>query len=224
MMDIAAPEYRADLERQALEGLRRCGAPRAQRDGVGRREAGIHVGGQQRGALVEPPGPVIECELGMVDRAVLMQPDLDLAMAGAPSVLEGQVRPGTLARVARCRVDEPLGDVVRDEVAQLVERVFLAPACGQHDVEFGKVPKHGITSGEHGELVDFFDREGLVSRIVELLDDPVRRDLLGIQARRRAAECDDLKTVCLPQQLEWIKSLLPQRVEGGLHSCIQCRS
>lgn len=67
--------------------------------------------------------------------------------------------------------------------------------------------REAITDGEHGELVDFFDGQGLVNRISSLLDDPEKRVRLGAWARQRAIERYDLKRICLPQQLSWINSL-----------------
>lgn len=69
-----------------------------------------------------------------------------------------------------------------------------------------------ITHGEHGELVDFFDRHGLVDRLAALLDDPARRNRLGQHARERAIARYDLKRVCLPRQLAWLNDLAEGRV------------
>lgn len=69
-----------------------------------------------------------------------------------------------------------------------------------------------ITVGEQGELVDFFDRHGLVDRVSALLDDAATRARLGQQARARAVERYDLKRVCLPRQLAWLNDLADARV------------
>ncbi|WP_297748730.1 glycosyltransferase [Hydrogenophaga sp.] len=68
--------------------------------------------------------------------------------------------------------------------------------------------REAIASGEHGQLVDFFDVHGLVRQISDLLEDGARRQLLGTQARQRAQERYDLKTVCLPAQLAWLDNLV----------------
>jgi glycosyltransferase involved in cell wall biosynthesis len=57
-------------------------------------------------------------------------------------------------------------------------------------------------------LVPFFEPLTLAHTVADLLDNPEERALLGAQARARAVERYDLKTVCLPQQLEWVQSLL----------------
>ena len=68
-----------------------------------------------------------------------------------------------------------------------------------------------IEHGTHGLLVDFFDGAGLVDRVCELLDNPPLAQRLARAARERIVADYDLRTRCLPRQLEWV-----QRVaEGG---------
>jgi glycosyltransferase involved in cell wall biosynthesis len=67
--------------------------------------------------------------------------------------------------------------------------------------------REAISHGETGRLVDFFDGVGLVDEVVSLLDDPGERQRLGRNARQFAIEHYDLKTVCLPRQLEWVRQL-----------------
>jgi glycosyltransferase involved in cell wall biosynthesis len=64
-----------------------------------------------------------------------------------------------------------------------------------------------IKSGENGLLVDFFSGDALVQSISQLLDDADARKRLGMAARRTAVEKYDLKSVCLPKQLEWVEAL-----------------
>jgi len=64
-----------------------------------------------------------------------------------------------------------------------------------------------ITHDETGRLVDFFDKEALVAEICDLLDDPETRDRLGQAARAHMRQNYDLKSVCLPRQLDWINRL-----------------
>ena len=64
-----------------------------------------------------------------------------------------------------------------------------------------------IEDGVTGKLVPFFEPHTLAHTIADLLDNPEERALLGSQARARAVERYDLKTVCLPQQLEWVQTL-----------------
>lgn len=64
-----------------------------------------------------------------------------------------------------------------------------------------------IRDGENGRLVDFFDGEALVESVSALLDDEAQRQRLGQAARRFVQEHYDLKSICLPRQVEWVKSL-----------------
>lgn len=62
-----------------------------------------------------------------------------------------------------------------------------------------------ITDGETGRLVQFFDREALVERVCELLDDPAQRKRLGQNARDLCVSRYDLKRICLPAQQRFIE-------------------
>lgn len=64
-----------------------------------------------------------------------------------------------------------------------------------------------ISHGDTGRLVDFFDSTGLANEVCDLLDDPVSRQELGVNARAFAKANYDLKTVCLPRQLQWVEAL-----------------
>ena len=64
-----------------------------------------------------------------------------------------------------------------------------------------------ITDRESGLLVDFFNQSELVDSICSLLDDPGLRERLGHKAREHVASRYDLKTVCLPRQIEWVHGL-----------------
>jgi glycosyltransferase involved in cell wall biosynthesis len=64
-----------------------------------------------------------------------------------------------------------------------------------------------IEHGRHGLLFPFFDKQALVERCCELLDQPELRHELGLQARARALEKYDLKSICLPEQLRWVEQL-----------------
>jgi glycosyltransferase involved in cell wall biosynthesis len=67
--------------------------------------------------------------------------------------------------------------------------------------------REAIIEDETGRLVDFFDTAGLADAVCQLLDDPCARDRLGAQARHFAQCHYDLKTICLPKQLEWVETL-----------------
>jgi len=64
-----------------------------------------------------------------------------------------------------------------------------------------------IRHNETGLLVNFFDPQALAEAIVKLLDDPAERRRLGRNARAFAQATYDLKTVCLPRQLQWVEAL-----------------
>jgi len=67
--------------------------------------------------------------------------------------------------------------------------------------------REAITHDENGRLVDFFDGDALVDQAVEMLEDAALRERLGKAARAHARAHYDLKTVCLPRQLDWVEQL-----------------
>lgn len=64
-----------------------------------------------------------------------------------------------------------------------------------------------IKDDDTGRRVDFFDVAGVTNAVCDLLDDSIARRRLGNNARGFAIANYDLKTVCLPQQLEWVQKL-----------------
>lgn len=60
----------------------------------------------------------------------------------------------------------------------------------------------------NGVLTDFFKPEALAEAVAALAADPARRARLGAAARQLALDSYDLRTVCLPRQLQWIDRLL----------------
>jgi glycosyltransferase involved in cell wall biosynthesis len=64
-----------------------------------------------------------------------------------------------------------------------------------------------ITHEETGHLVDFFDAGSLAEEICTLLENPAQRQRLGTQARGFVQERYDLRTICLPGQITWIRQL-----------------
>lgn len=69
-------------------------------------------------------------------------------------------------------------------------------------------PLHeAIKHDDTGRLVNFFDTSALAEQVCALLEQPEERARLGDNARQFAQENYDLKTVCLPRQLAWVKSL-----------------
>lgn len=70
------------------------------------------------------------------------------------------------------------------------------------------LPLHeAIRHDETGRLVDFFDAPALAREVSRLLDAPQERQRLGENARQFARANYDLKTVCLPRQLDWFAAL-----------------
>lgn len=67
--------------------------------------------------------------------------------------------------------------------------------------------REAIRQDETGKLVNFFDPAGLAHTVCNLLDDPAARQRLGANARAFAMANYDLKTVCLPKQLQWVTEL-----------------
>ena len=67
--------------------------------------------------------------------------------------------------------------------------------------------REAIEHDVNGRLVDFFDKDALVREVCVLLDDPEARKRLGRAARKHIRETYDLKTVCLPKQLDWVAAL-----------------
>ena len=69
-------------------------------------------------------------------------------------------------------------------------------------------PLHeAIKHDQTGRLVNFFDVSKLTNEVCALLDDPKSRARLGKNAREFAQANYDLKTVCLPRQLQWVQDL-----------------
>ena len=84
-----------------------------------------------------------------------------------------------------------------------------ALACGCRVVASDTQPvREVITPGHNGLLFDFFDAAGLARTVSEVLQDPRAYDPLAATAVREARAKYDLETVCKPQQVQWLASLL----------------
>lgn len=69
-------------------------------------------------------------------------------------------------------------------------------------------PLHeAIVHNETGRLVDFFAVNALADQVCQLLDAPAERTRLGQRAREFACAHYDLKTICLPRQMAWVKGI-----------------
>ena len=83
-----------------------------------------------------------------------------------------------------------------------------AMSIGCAIVASGTAPvREAISQDQTGRLVDFFDAPALAREVCSLLDSPTDRARLGQQARESTRARYDLKTVCLPGQLQWALSL-----------------
>lgn len=83
-----------------------------------------------------------------------------------------------------------------------------AMACGAAVVASGTEPvREVITHDRTGRLADFLDTEGLVAEVCALLEDGEARRRLGEAARGLIRAQYDLRSVCLPRQLEWVHAL-----------------
>ena len=67
--------------------------------------------------------------------------------------------------------------------------------------------REAIRDGETGRLFPFFDVAKLADTVCELAENADERARLGANARAFARATYDLKTICLPAQLAWIKAL-----------------
>jgi glycosyltransferase involved in cell wall biosynthesis len=77
-----------------------------------------------------------------------------------------------------------------------------AMACGAVVVGSATPPvEEVITDGENGHLVEFFDRDGWLDRLEQVLADPEGQRQIARHARQTMVERYDLRSVCLPQQL-----------------------
>src|SRR3989338_2799252 len=71
--------------------------------------------------------------------------------------------------------------------------------------------REAIRHDDTGRLVGFFDVAGLANEVCALLGDPAARQRLGANARAFAQANYDLKTFCLPKQLQWVEELAAMR-------------
>lgn len=67
--------------------------------------------------------------------------------------------------------------------------------------------KEFIHDKETGVLVDFFDHRAVADAVCELLGDDPMKQRLGSAARKMMQDKYDLKSVCLPRQIQWSESL-----------------
>lgn len=68
--------------------------------------------------------------------------------------------------------------------------------------------REAVRDGETGRLFPFFDAAALAENVCALAGDAAERARLGANAREFARATYDLKTICLPAQLAWVKALM----------------
>ncbi len=66
-----------------------------------------------------------------------------------------------------------------------------------------------IRDGVNGRLVDFFDVTGWSAALTDALANPGAHEKMRIAARRTVLDRYDLKTICLPQMVEFVESFAP---------------
>ena len=65
-----------------------------------------------------------------------------------------------------------------------------------------------IAHDKTGRLVDFFQTEALINEVCTLLDDAEMRTRLGREARKLMQTQYELRSICLPRQLEWVSKIM----------------
>jgi len=66
-----------------------------------------------------------------------------------------------------------------------------------------------IRDGVNGRLVDFFDVKGWSAALIDVLANPGAHEKMRIAARRTVLDRYDLKTICLPQMVDFVESFAP---------------
>ncbi|MGH1445006.1 MAG: glycosyltransferase family 4 protein [Cognatishimia sp.] len=90
-----------------------------------------------------------------------------------------------------------------------------AMSCGASIIASNTAPvREVITHNKTGRLVDFFDKDALVDQINDVLNDADARHSMGQTARALIKTDYDLKTVCLPKQLDWVQRLYEAEAGG----------
>ena len=87
----------------------------------------------------------------------------------------------------------------------LLEAMSCACAVVASDTQ----PLHEvIIPNKTGQLFNFFDVQGLVDNVCELLDQPEKRAELGNNAREFVKDNYDLQSICLPKQIAWVQNIM----------------
>lgn len=67
-----------------------------------------------------------------------------------------------------------------------------------------------IRDGVNGKLVEFFDVKGWSAALIDALANPAAYEKMRIAARRTVLDRYDLKTICLPEMVDFVESFGPQ--------------
>tara|TARA_B100002052_G_C15301836_1_gene341413 strand:- start:179 stop:442 length:264 start_codon:yes stop_codon:yes gene_type:complete len=65
-----------------------------------------------------------------------------------------------------------------------------------------------IINNKNGLLVDFFDHEEMSQKIISILNNPKEYEKIRKEARKFIVKNYDLKSICLPKQIDLIEGLL----------------
>jgi glycosyltransferase involved in cell wall biosynthesis len=69
-----------------------------------------------------------------------------------------------------------------------------------------------IEHGKNGLLVDFFNYDEIANTIIDCLKNPKKYEALRIAARKGVIKKYDLKSVCLPRQIQLLESVLGKKL------------
>ena len=64
-----------------------------------------------------------------------------------------------------------------------------------------------LKDGKTGMMFNFFDHGAISDIVLQLCENETERSALGRNAREEILKNYDLKTQCLPRQLEWVQAL-----------------
>ena len=118
----------------------------------------------------------------------------------------GAVAAGAVAGGAGAPIEKALA--LRVRWANVVEKLDGNAAVGGALIASNTAPvTEVLRHDENARLFDFFDKDALVGELNAVLDDASLRERLGATARTDAVEGFDLRNVCLPKQLAWVKAL-----------------
>ncbi len=72
--------------------------------------------------------------------------------------------------------------------------------------------REAITHGETGLLVDFFDADALADQVIDVLANPGTYEHLGPAARAHVVGTYDFRTLCLPEHIRRMNTLVPKKL------------